>query len=78
MWALLAPLGRTHLWHCSRTHSSRAFLAETLKRRCSGDPREGAGLPLAERLDSVESRLARDSMEDWRELKDRLQASSSI
>lgn len=55
-------------------------MAETLKRRCSGDPLGGAGLAPAEQLDSVEreSRLARDSMEDWRELKDRLQASSSI
>lgn len=55
-------------------------MAETLKRWCSGDPLGGTGLLLAERLDSVEreSRLARDSMEDWRELNDRLLASSSI
>lgn len=55
-----------HLWHCSRTQSSSAFLAETLKRWCSGEPRGGAGLLQAEPLDRVEreSRLASDSMED--------------
>lgn len=54
------------MWHCSRTQSSRAFFAETLKRLCSGEHLGGTGLLLAERLDRVEreSRLAKDSMED--------------
>lgn len=55
-----------YLWHCSRTQSSRAFLAETLKRLWSGEPLGGRGLLLAERLERVEreSRLVKDSMED--------------
>ncbi|CAG5866902.1 unnamed protein product [Menidia menidia] len=55
-----------YLWHCSRTQSKRAFLAETLKRLWRADPFGGTGLLLAERLERVErvSKLARDSMED--------------
>jgi len=76
----LTPDPCSYLWHCSRTQSSRAFLADTLKRVCSGAPLGGTGLLAPERPDSVEreSRLARDSMEDWRELKERPLASSSI
>lgn len=71
---------RSYLWHCSRTQSSRAFLADTLNLLCSGEPRGGTGLLLAERLDRLErvSRLVRDSMEDWRELNERPLANSSI
>lgn len=66
--------------HCSRTHSISAFLADSLKRACSGDPRQGTGPPPAERAvrDDPESRLARDSMDDWREPKESPPANSSI
>lgn len=69
-----------YLWHCSRTQSNRAFLAETLKWWCSGELLGGTGLLLAEWLERVEcvSRLAKDSIEDWRESKERQLASSSI
>lgn len=55
-------------------------MADTLKRLCSGEPLGGTGLLLADRLDRVEreSRLASDSMDDWRELNERLLANSSI
>lgn len=55
-------------------------MAETLKRLCSGEPLGGTGLLLADRLDRVEreSRLANDSMDDCRELKERQLANSSI
>ena len=65
-------------------------MAETLKRLWRGEalrpgrgllrgeaPERESTLEKLERLERV-SRLASDSMEDWRELKDRLLASSSI
>ena len=58
-------------------------MAETLKRLCKGEPLGGTGLLEVERVERLErvereSKLARDSREDWRELKDKLLASSSI
>lgn len=64
--------------HWSRTHMSRTFLADVRKRLWRGDVRPagtglaGTGLP------DQESRLDRESREEWRELKDKALASSSI
>lgn len=71
-------LSLSHLWHCSLTQSSRAFLAEILKRVCRGDPPGGTGLLRALLFVDRVSRLARDSRDDWRELKDSVLANSSI
>jgi len=58
----------TYFRHWSLTHMSRAFLADSLKRVWRGDVQpEGAGLAGTGQPDQ-ESRLARESREEWHEL----------